>query len=151
MVCCSQCTRKLCWYAAPRLCVQILHLIDGRLLEAGDEEFLKLPFDNRVCTAHQYVLFTPNFFWSLVPVVIVFTQYDKLYKQFFYKLTQSRELANKDPAEKKRRIMEESDRYFKENCINQLDKISNRPKGLKWVRVSSMAFNFSFLLLNLFI
>ena len=40
-----------------RLCIQIPH-VGGRLIETGDEEFLKLPFDDRASSpVFQFVLF----------------------------------------------------------------------------------------------
>ncbi|KIM44169.1 hypothetical protein M413DRAFT_443207 [Hebeloma cylindrosporum] len=99
------------------LCIQIPH-VDGRLIETGDEEFLKLPFDD-------------------LPVVIVFTQYDRLYHQFSYDLARSGELQNKTAEERNERIEQESERYFQKNCIEQLKSIKHQPKRMKWVKVSS--------------
>jgi len=76
--------------------------------------------------------------WSLVPVVIVFTQYDRLYNQFSYDLAE--ELRNKDSMQRKERIEQESERYFHKNCIEQLKHIKYHPKRMKWVKVSSMDF-----------
>lgn len=79
----------------------------------------------------------------LVPVVIVFTQYDRLYDQFSYDLAKSGELKNKDKEQRNQRIEKESDKYFLENCVKQLEKIDHRhrPKQMKWVWVSSMVFS----------
>ncbi|KJA17892.1 hypothetical protein HYPSUDRAFT_205864 [Hypholoma sublateritium FD-334 SS-4] len=101
------------------LCIQIPRT-GGRLIEAGDEEFLKLPFGD-------------------LPVVIVFTQYDKLINQFHYNLAPSKEFNAKNPEEKKRQIEEESRRYFQARCVEPLEKIhdEHRPKRLKWVWVSN--------------
>ena len=45
-----------------------------------------------------------------------------------------------DPVQKKQRIKEESDKYFQENCVKQLESIAHKPKRLKWAWVSSMNF-----------
>lgn len=125
-----------------RLCIQIPH-VGGRLIETGDEEFLKLPFDDSASSAVCQLLFVIFILSStLVPVVIVFTQYDRLYDQFSYDLAKSGELNTEDTGQRKRRIEEESDKYFHEKCVQQLDKLDHPPKRMKWVWVSSMTFNF---------
>ena len=51
------CTGTLVITLTCRLCVQIPH-VGGRLIETGDEEFLKLPFKDRACSVVcQFVLF----------------------------------------------------------------------------------------------
>jgi hypothetical protein len=66
---------------------------------------------------------------------------DLLYDQIAFDLSRSGKLKDMDAAQQKQRIEEESDKYFNENCVKPLEKIAHRPKRLKWVRVSSMAFH----------
>jgi len=120
-----------------RLCL-LIPRARGRLIESGDEEFLKLPFgDSTFRTSVCFCVITSA--WSLVPVVIVFTQYDQLCNQIDYDLNRSRQLEGMNPEQQKHRIREESDRYLKENCVKQLESIAHKPKRLKWVWVSSMS------------
>jgi len=121
-----------------RLCL-LIPRTRGRLIESGDEEFLKLQFgDSMFCASVCFCVMTST--WSLVPVVIVFTQYDQLCDQIDYDLTRSGRLKGMNPEQQKQQIKEEADKYFQENCVKQLRSIAHKPKRLKWVWVSSMNF-----------
>jgi hypothetical protein len=119
-----------------RLCL-LIPRTRGRLIESGDEEFLKLKFGDSMFCASVCVITLTLF---LVPVVIVFTQYDQLCDQIDYDLTRTKKLKGMNPEQQKRRIKEEADRYFQENCVKQLKSITHKPKRLNWVWVSSMNF-----------
>jgi hypothetical protein len=121
-----------------RLCL-LIPRTGGRLIESGDEEFLKLDFgDSMFCASVCFCAIALT--RSLVPVVIVFTKYDRLCDQINYDLNRSGQLKGMNLKQQKQQIMEEADKYFQENCVKQLKSIAHKPKRLKWVWVSSMNF-----------
>ncbi|TDL28285.1 hypothetical protein BD410DRAFT_834410 [Rickenella mellea] len=98
------------------LCIRIPHA-GGRLIEVGDEEFLKLDFGD-------------------VPVIVVFTQYDVLYKYTRYQMG-SAKLGSLDEKQRKVLVEQETEKYFKSECVDRLNRLSHRPKKLEWVKVSN--------------
>ena len=120
--------RQIVALILPRLCL-LIPRTGGRLIEAGDEEFLRLQFDDSMFNLHDLVALTVSH--SPVPVIIVFTQYDLLCDQITYDLTRSGQLKDMNATQRKERIEEESDKYFNENCVKPLQKIAHRPKRLK--------------------
>jgi len=93
-------------------CIQVPH-VGGRVFETGDEMFLQLN--------HK------------VPVIVIFTQYDRLYEQIKFDMEDSR-FQGKDETQIRAIVEEETESAFQAICIRPL--IEHNPK-LKWARVSN--------------
>jgi hypothetical protein len=86
----------------------------------------------------------------LVPLIIVFTQYDVLHNYTEFKLSKNGSFSTLGKTEREERIEKEADTYFQKECVDKLRKLGGSPARLKWVKVSSTFsyFYLSFCLLH---
>jgi hypothetical protein len=68
-------------------------------------------------------------------VIVVFTQYDKLYNYIDYNLPS--DVESLDEAQQRSHIGQEADKYFNKECVERLHGLIRHPTKLKWVKVSS--------------
>ncbi|TDL18413.1 hypothetical protein BD410DRAFT_900864 [Rickenella mellea] len=98
------------------LCIQIPNAGD-RLIEPGAVEFLKLPFGD-------------------VPVIVVFTHYDKIYKETLDKLGSSK-LGTLEENQRTILVEQETEKYFRAEYADLLKQLGHSPKTLGWIKVST--------------
>lgn len=117
-------------YCAAGYASEYLKQVAGWLSEAK-----KNCFDSTlviVCRSLSLTIYLTEF---LVPVIIVFTQYDNLYNYTDFKLPINPSLNEHD---RKKMIEAKTDAYFQKECVEKLKLLGEQPKKLKWVKVSSM-------------
>ncbi|KDQ17212.1 hypothetical protein BOTBODRAFT_600484 [Botryobasidium botryosum FD-172 SS1] len=104
------------WY-----CIQIPHA-GGRVFERGDEVLLKAGFGD-------------------IPIIVVFTQYDRLYDQTEYEMEEARLHGMTEP-EIEVFVEEEAQKIFDELCYKPLQRVTSDLGGakaqLEYARVSHL-------------
>lgn len=68
-----------------------------------------------------------------VPIIVVFTQFDKLVNQIEFKMNKN-ELKRRTPEEARAYIEATADRSFEEICTHPLARLNNK---IHWAKVSS--------------
>lgn len=91
------------------LCIQV-PFAGGRVFEKGDEELLKLGLKT--------------------PIVVVFTQFDKLLDRKEMELTKI-DVGNKSEEERRALVLQRANDTFQSSCIDQLDKLGRKPRYVK--------------------
>jgi hypothetical protein len=111
-----------------RLCIQVPHA-GGRVFERGDEEFLNFATNgNHLTPSHRNLSGLTS---CAVPVIVVFTQFDKLIKAMENNLTD--EEWDKPDVELDCILYQRADEEFKKICLGPLRRIDRR---LRYARTS---------------
>ncbi|KAJ8587350.1 hypothetical protein M405DRAFT_934775 [Rhizopogon salebrosus TDB-379] len=104
------------------LCIQIPST-GGRVLETGTEDFLKLKCSGQLGNGvliSNYLAVQVNLPLVKVPVIVVFTQYDKLINQVDFELGSSGDGLSNDTI--KELIMNRAEAKLRESCIGPLER-----------------------------
>jgi hypothetical protein len=121
-----------------RLCFEIPRA-NGRLLETGTEEFLRLKRDGELGNSafiNGYIsVQMETYQWAKVPVVVVLTKYDMLLNRMDRTLNESA-LEGLSDDDVKERIKEKADAELQETCIKPLERSAG--STIPWATVSSM-------------
>ena len=121
-----------------RLCFEIPRA-NGRLLETGTEEFLRLKRDGQLGNSafiDGYIsVQMETYQWAKVPIVVVLTKYDKFIGHVDRTLDESALMGLSDD-DVKELVKKKADAELQETCIEPLEKSAG--STIPWATVSSM-------------